>query len=111
MYITVATSMVPECPIAGSDIQLLSRQFIPRQGLYLNLGAPSICNGTVTCWNYCYGTSFCSNHSHYVTFMMYRPKEDNSNELELVPESIKSVSVKCHNKHPINCGKEVLPSS
>lgn len=113
MYITVATPMVSECSTVGSDVRLLSHQFIPRQGLYLNLGDASTCNGTVTCWNYCYGRSICSiaNYSHYATFMVYRPKEDNSNELQLVPESIKSVSLRCQNKHPIKCEKEVLPRS
>ena len=111
MYITVATPTILERSTVGDDIRLLSHQFLPRQGLYLNLGAPSTCNGTVTCWNYCYGNSFCSNHSHYATFMVYRPREDNSNELQLVPESIKSVSVRCQNKNPIKCGKEVLPRS
>ena len=107
----MATATVPECSTVGSDIQLLSHQFRPRQGLYLNLGAPSTCSGIVTCWNYCYGDSDCSNGSHSATFMVYRPKENSSNELQLVPESIKSVSVRCQDKHPIKCRQEVLPRS
>ena len=101
-----------ECPIVGSDLRTLSHRFKEREGLYLNVGAPSQCGGTVTSWHFCYGMSECKTGAKYhATFLVYRPinpRNHTSAELSIVPESIKSVSLGCRNKSKVKCGKEML---
>ena len=104
----------------GSDIHVFSRRFREREGLYLNLGSPSLCSGIVTSWHYCYGMTGMgqcllndsnSTSYHSATFMMYRPGKNNSSEYVVIPESVKSVTVKCRDTDKITCGKEILNRS
>lgn len=41
--------------------------------------------------------------------MVYRPNDNHTNELQLVQESIKTVSVRCRGRNRIMCEQELLP--
>lgn len=107
------TVVVDECSAAGSDILVLSHRFRPRSGLFLNLGDTAKCSGLVTSLNYCYGVADCENGSSLLTkFMLYRPDVNRSNELVVLPESVRLISVKCENTASrVKCGEEVLPTT
>ena len=111
LFVVDCSVVVANCSIVGSDLRTLSHRFKEREGLFLNLRAPSQCSGTVTAWHFCYGMSDCVTAAKYhATFLIYRADETNQTNGELValPESIKSVSLTCQNGSRVKCNKEIL---
>ena len=110
LSVTVITGTIA-CSRVGSDNQAFSESnnFKEREGLYLNLGAPSRCHGMLTAWHLRYEVDDCESDStrtktrrtrrmretYTGVFIVYRPINQTMS-YEAVPGSMKSVTVSCN---------------
>ena len=93
------------CSRVGSDTQTFSddSDFQREEGLFLNLGAPAQCQGTVTAWHLHYEPNDCSSQKTRTrgretfngVFLIYRPVNNLTAEYEIVPGSMKLVLIPC----------------
>ena len=106
LAITSVLTGTSACSRVGSDSQTFSddSKFLNRKGLFLNLGAPSQCQGTVTAWHLRYELDDCRSRSRSSTIdretvnsvlAVYRPVNNLTMEYEIVPGSTKSVMLAC----------------
>ena len=92
----------PERFAVGSDAALSSNNRVRTQspGLFINLGSPSVGEGLVQSWHFCYS---CPNSGEYrVVFMVYRP-DSGSQRYEMVPGSALDISVVCEQRNSVQC--------
>lgn len=94
--------------IVGSNIALLSNRLRRQEGIFLNLGSPSPCRGTVSSWNFCYSCP--RNGQYHAVFMVYQ-LNSSSLQYEVLPESVIQVSVVCSQKGAIQCKSRTLSVS
>ena len=84
------------CSRVGSDSQTFSDDgdYRNKKGLFLNLGASSQCQGTVTAWHLRYKLDDCRSRKTFSGVLaVYRPV--NNLTIEIVPNSTKSVMITC----------------
>ena len=121
IFVSVIYTGVHACSRVGSNVQPTSpgsgaSNFIEEEGLFLNLGAPSQCQGMVTAWHLRYQLKDCEvagptktktntgSQSHSRSrrsgrengvFAVYRPINNHTMEYKIVPGSIKSIMIAC----------------
>lgn len=109
---TAITRATAQCSKVGTDGNSFSGYFKEWDGLFLNIGSPSQCSGTVVSWHFHYELDGCryskSKYRHGI-FLVYRPVSNHS--YEVVPGSVKEVTVPCQDDDGIQSWEEMLPLS
>ena len=108
------------CSRVGSDFQTFTDTDSFR-GLFLNLGAPSQCQGMVTAWHLYYELNGCESDddrsrststTYNAVFVVYQPINSNDHTVsyEVVPGSMKSVTIPCDedNEERIQSREEII---
>ena len=99
IVVTSVLAGTSACSRVGSDNLRLTDEgdFLSKKGLFLNLGAPSQCQGTVTAWHLHYGLCNCRIRPREGVLAVYRPVNTGNQTMEykIVPGSTKPVEVTC----------------
>lgn len=86
--ITGTKSQLQSCPVIGDDRSSADFSARTRARPYMNVDAPSQCNGTVIGWNYCYYRTGSSGNRLGARFLVYRQSHTAAGVYEQVPNSI-----------------------